>query len=597
LLGNDTAAPDTGETLVVASVSNPVGGTVVRNADGSVTFTPAPNFNGAASFDYVVNDGTPGSDDTGHVTFNVTAVNDGPAAGDDALSAVAEDSGPRAIAAAALLANDSGAPDSNETLVIASVSNPVGGTAVRNADGSVTFTPAANFNGAASFDYVVNDGTPGSNDTGHVSFSVTAVNDAPTVGVPVKLPAVEANSGAHLITQTQLLGNANDVDGPPLSAINLQIAAGQGTLADHHDGSWSHTPASNDDTGVTFSFSVTDGVAAPVADTATLDIVPAQAVPQTGSPGDDTFTAVTGNAQYDAGLGVDTITFGFKLTEATVSYDGNKVIIDGPSSHTVLTGFEIYKFTDGTVNNHDSDVPVDDLYYYSHNNDVWLAGADADAHYHATGWHEGRDPDAFFSTSTYLSMNQDVKAAGVDPLLQYDHAGWKTGADPSIAFDTNAYLAANPDVKAAGADPLEHFLSNGYQESRQPIAPTVLLAANGFDYVYYLQHNPDVAAAHADPFQHFETTGWKEGRNPNADFDTKGYLAAYGDVAAAGINPLDHYNQAGWKEGRDPSPNFDTTDYLSHYADVANAHINPLIHFLQYGQAEGRSPFADGHFG
>jgi serralysin len=58
---------------------------------------------------------------------------------------------------------------------------------------------------------------------------------------------------------------------------------------------------------------------------------------------------------------------------------------------------------------------------------------------------------------------------------------------------------------------------------------------------------------------HFETTGWKEGRNPNADFDTKGYLAAYGDVAAAGVNPLDHYNQAGWKEGRGPSTNFDTT--------------------------------------
>src|SRR5262249_48231352 len=150
--------------------------------------------------------------------------------------------------------------------------------------------------------------------------------------------------------------------------------------------------------------------------------------------------------------GIDTINFNFKLTDATVTYSGNQVIIDGPASHTVLTGFEIYKFTDGTVNDNDGDALVDDLFYYAQNHDVWLAGADADAHYHTYGWKEGRDPDAFFSTSTYLSLNPAVKAAGVDPLLQFDQSGWKT-SDPSIAFDINAYLKANPDVAIAGVDP------------------------------------------------------------------------------------------------------------------------------------------------
>ena len=46
---------------------------------------------------------------------------------------------------------------------------------------------------------------------------------------------------------------------------------------------------------------------------------------------DDSFTALAGNERIDAGGGVDTITFGFKLTDATVSYAGNTVIIDGPS--------------------------------------------------------------------------------------------------------------------------------------------------------------------------------------------------------------------------------------------------------------------------
>ena len=79
---------------------------------------------------------------------------------------------------------------------------------------------------------------------------------------------------------------------------------------------------------------------------------------------------------------------------------GNQVIIDSASSHTVLTGFEVFAFTDGTVNNDDGNPLVDDLFYYSHNHDVWNAQVDADAHYHAFGWHEGRDPSAFFSTSS-----------------------------------------------------------------------------------------------------------------------------------------------------------------------------------------------------
>ena len=318
---------------------------------------------------------------------------------------------------------------------------------------------------------------------------------------------------------------------------------------------------------------------------------------QTGTGGDDSFTASLGDEAFNALGGIDTITFGFRLVDARVSYSGNAVIVDGPMSHTVLTGFERFVFADGTVDNADSDPLVDDLFYYSHNPDVWNAHVDADAHFHTSGWHEGRDPNAFFSLSTYLALHPDVRAAGIDPLVQFDQTGWKAGADPSAAFGTQNYLAANPDVKAAGIDPLLHFLQFGAQEGRQPIAPTALIASNGFDYVYYLQHNADVAAANVDPFVHFQTVGWKEGRNPNAYFDTKGYLAHYADVAAAGVNPLDHYNQTGWKEGRDPSPSFDTTDYLSHYPDVANAHVNPLTHFLQLGMSEGRSPFADGVWG
>jgi autotransporter-associated beta strand protein len=315
-----------------------------------------------------------------------------------------------------------------------------------------------------------------------------------------------------------------------------------------------------------------------------------------GTSGNDSYTALPGNERIDGHGGIDTITFNFRLADTHVSFVGNEVIVDGPSgSHTVLTGFSVYHFTDGTVNENDGDPLVDDLYYYANNHDVWAAGIGADAHYHAGGWTEGRDPNAFFSTSTYLSLSPSVKAAGVDPLVQFDQGGWKT-SDPSISFDIAAYLKANPDVAAAGVDPLAQFLQYGESEGRQPIAPLTLVAPNGFDYVYYLQHNPDVAAAHVDPFVHYETIGWKEGRNPNAYFDTSGYLAHNPDVAAAGVNPLDQYDQNGWKEGRNPSVSFDSNAYLAAYPDVAAAHIDPLVHFLQHGLQEGRSPHGDGSF-
>ena len=54
-----------------------------------------------------------------------------------------------------------------------------GGTAVLNVDGTVTFTPNADFNGDADFTYTVTDGTLTSN-TATVTVGVAAVNDAPT---------------------------------------------------------------------------------------------------------------------------------------------------------------------------------------------------------------------------------------------------------------------------------------------------------------------------------------------------------------------------------------------------------------------------------
>lgn len=286
----------------------------------------------------------------------------------------------------------------------------------------------------------------------------------------------------------------------------------------------------------------------------------------------------------------DTVTLPFTLAEAPISHTGTAVSVELNGVHVTLQGIGHFQFTDGVVDQADGDAGVDDLYYFLHNPDVWAAHLDPEQHYQQFGWKEGRDPNAYFSTSGYLAANPDVAAAGMNPLAHYEEFGWKEGRDASINFDTTRYLAANPDVAAAGMDPLIHFLTYGQAEGR---AAPGEITHNGFDVGYYLAANPDVAASGMDAWTHFAQFGAEEGRNPNALFNTNAYLAAYPDIAASGLNPLDYYDQIGWRAGQAPGTGFDTAYYEAANSDVAAAGINPLAHYLAYGFYEGRSPVAE----
>ena len=172
---------DTGDTLTYA-LDTPVSG-LILNSDGSYSFNPADaayqhlaaGASEAVVATYIVTD-THGASASATLTITVTGVNDAPVAADDSFAAT-EDT-PVTYAAADLLGNDTDVD--LDTLVIASVSNFTGGVAVLNGDGTVTFTPALNYNGVAGFDYVVSDGHGGT-DTGHATINVAAVNDAPVL--------------------------------------------------------------------------------------------------------------------------------------------------------------------------------------------------------------------------------------------------------------------------------------------------------------------------------------------------------------------------------------------------------------------------------
>ncbi|MEQ6205026.1 cadherin-like domain-containing protein, partial [Sulfitobacter sp. HNIBRBA2951] len=83
LRGNDFD-PDTPlDELVLSDITVPAEqGTVVDNGDGTVTFTPAPEFNGDATITYTITD-PEGNSDEGQAVVTVTEFLDPPVAVDD----------------------------------------------------------------------------------------------------------------------------------------------------------------------------------------------------------------------------------------------------------------------------------------------------------------------------------------------------------------------------------------------------------------------------------------------------------------------------------------------------------------------------------
>ncbi|MCC6917556.1 MAG: VCBS repeat-containing protein [Alphaproteobacteria bacterium] len=151
-----------------------------------------------------------------NIVVDYALTNNPPIANDDTPT-VAEDSGATVIN---VLANDSTAPDTGETLTVTAVTQPANGT-VTLTGGVVRFTPAANFSGATSFTYTVSDGNGGI-DTATVNMTVSAVNDAPVVTAPASISVTE--DVASFVTGISFA----DVDAGSASVTaTLSVATGQ----------------------------------------------------------------------------------------------------------------------------------------------------------------------------------------------------------------------------------------------------------------------------------------------------------------------------------------------------------------------------------
>jgi CshA-type fibril repeat protein/VCBS repeat-containing protein len=243
-----------GDSLTVSAVTAPAHGTAAVNADGTIAYEPAANYTGADSFTYTVCDSNGGSA-TATVTVMVTGTNDGPVPVDDAAT-TEEDT----AVLIPVLTNDRDV----DGAAVTSVSAPEHGAAEVNPDGTIAYTPEADYSGEDSFSYTVDDGNGGSA-TATVTVTVTSVNDAPAA----THDWVTTPEDAVIIID--VLWNDTDVDGDSVSVTAVSTPA-HGTAEVNPDGTISYTPHADYHGADSFTYTVSDEDGASVTATVTLTV-------------------------------------------------------------------------------------------------------------------------------------------------------------------------------------------------------------------------------------------------------------------------------------------------------------------------------------
>jgi hypothetical protein len=186
----------------LTSVTQPTHGTVRKNADGTVTYSPKTGFVGTDTFRYIATDAL-GAPLTGGAQVTVKVLDVPPVLQPIHVTTHAGDPVSFDAFAGAIV------PAGN-TLTKTIVGNPAHGTAVDPA-GTITYTPDAGFVGTDVFTYTVSDGKGGSvTNTVTVTVSAALASNLPTTGAPMDDAALLGlgivGIGSALLAGTSLPG-------------------------------------------------------------------------------------------------------------------------------------------------------------------------------------------------------------------------------------------------------------------------------------------------------------------------------------------------------------------------------------------------------
>ena len=460
-------------TLSATVVSGPAHGTLALSADGALSYTPDADYNGADSFTYKASDG---SLDSAIATVNlvVNAVDDAPAAANDAY-ALAEDTVLTVTAAKGVLAND--IDIDSATLSAMVVSGPAHGTLALNADGGLSYTPDANYNGADSFTYKANDGALDSG-IATVNFTVTAVDDAAVAANDAY--ALDENTVLTVSAPTGVLANDSDVDGPSLLAL-LVSGPAHGALALNADGGFTYTPNANYSGADGFTYKANDGTLDSGIATVSLTVNHVDRAPVAVSDGyvtneNTTLTVAAANGVLANDTDVDSPTLTAALVagpaHGTLALNANGGLSYTPNANYSGADAFTYKANDGTLD--EIAVPAAAEYgdleavAAASATDVWAVGYWGQgiahpliAHWNGTAWQ-------IMTTPTYSGAAQlhavavvaanDVwavgeQAAGAALILHWNGTQWTDVPNPGPR-ELYAVAASGPnDVWAAGYNP------------------------------------------------------------------------------------------------------------------------------------------------
>ncbi|HEX8136386.1 MAG TPA: tandem-95 repeat protein [Pyrinomonadaceae bacterium] len=244
-----------GNTLTYAVTGGPSHGTL-SGTGNSLTYAPDVNYYGPDSFTFTVADKYLTST-AATVSINVTEVNDAVMAVNDDKDA--QEDTALIFPASDLTTNDNAGPnEAGQTLTVTNViSTPdTHGTVALNS-GQVTYTPAADYNGPANFDYEVCDNgtTNGASAAqcaiARVNVTVASVNDGPV--------AVDdsATTDEDQPVTVDVLANDSDSDGgtPALQSVG---GATNGSVS-IVSGAALFTPSANYHGTGSFTYTVSDG--------------------------------------------------------------------------------------------------------------------------------------------------------------------------------------------------------------------------------------------------------------------------------------------------------------------------------------------------
>lgn len=173
--------PDIPANNLTFSLVGAPAGMSINPTSGVVSWTPG-EADGPNSYTFTVkveDDGSPVLSDEEQVTVTVNEVNVLPTADDQSVS-TDEDT----ATTITMVASDPDLPAN--TLTYSIVDGPAHGTLSAISGNQVTYTPSADYNGADSFTFKVNDGNGDSN-VATVSITVNAINDAPVITIPAPL--------------------------------------------------------------------------------------------------------------------------------------------------------------------------------------------------------------------------------------------------------------------------------------------------------------------------------------------------------------------------------------------------------------------------